>query len=538
MGEPEVTSGPDAVGRVDLLASWHHDWSGVRVLVLGIGVTGFAAADTLTELGCTVLVGAERADDDRARILSVIGAEFLSLDDESARHAAFAEFEPELVIVSPGFTPVHPDVLWSQDRGIAVWGDIELAWRLRDKVSPPAEWVLITGTNGKTTTTQLTATMLLHDGRRVAPCGNIGVPVLDAIRDPDGFDVLVVELSSFQLHWMPESGLGAVYPLASTCLNLAPDHYDWHGGAEQYARAKTKVFAHTRVACVYNLGDNATMAMVEQAEVQEGCRAIGFGAAVPGQSNVGVVDNFLVDRAFLDERRTTALELADLDDVAQAGLATPHGLANTLAAAALARAVGVSPAAVREGLRAFRVDAHRTELVLESADIVWINDSKATNPHAASSALSAYRSVVWIVGGLLKGVDLSPLVQAHRERLRAAIVIGADRSAVVAAFARHAPNLPLFEVESHQTESVMPTAVRLAAHVARSGDAVVLAPAAASMDQFVDYADRGTRFAEAVRDHHSNPAPDGTASSETASSERAEGGSDDHGPASPPTPHP
>lgn len=496
------------MARVDDLQSWHDDWSGLRVLVLGLGVTGFAVADTLAELGCGVIVAAHRPDHDRARILSVIGVELVELETAEQVPQQWVALDPELVVVSPGFRPEHPLVQWARERGTPIWGDIELAWRVRDKIAPPAEWVLVTGTNGKTTTAQLTATMLQQDGRRVAPCGNIGVPVLDAVRDPAGFDVLVVELSSFQLHWMPDDGPGAVRPLASTCLNLAEDHYDWHGSAEAYGAAKAKVYAHTRVACVYNLTDDATMQMVEQAEVQEGCRAIGFGATVPGPSDVGVVDNIIVDRAFLDERRTSALELAELADVVAAGLATPHGLANTLAAAALARAVGVAPVSVRDALRRFRLDAHRTELITIVSDIAWVDDSKATNPHAAASALSAYRSVVWIVGGLLKGVDLAPLVTEHRDRLRAAIIIGVDRDAVRAAFARHASALPLFEVDDRETDRVMPAAVRLAAGVAQGGDTVLLAPAAASMDQFVDYADRGNRFAAAVRQYLEGEAHD------------------------------
>ena len=489
------------MARPDTLQSWHDDWSGLRVLVLGLGVTGFAVADTLAELGCRVLVVADRADDDRARILPVIGVELAMVDRGADLPQAAVDLDPELVIVSPGFRPDHPHLQWALERSIPVWGDIELAWRVRDKVSPAAEWVLITGTNGKTTTTQLTATMLQQDGRRAAPCGNIGIPVLDAVRDPAGFDVLVVELSSFQLHWMPTVGPGAVVPLASVCLNIAEDHYDWHGSAEAYAAAKAKVYANTRVACVYNLSDAATVHMVEEADVHEGCRAIGFGASVPGLSDVGVVDNIVVDRAFLDERRTSALELAELADVAAAGLATPHGLANTLASAALARAVGVAPVSVRDALRRFTVDAHRTELIAVVNEIAWVDDSKATNPHAAASALSAYRSVVWIVGGLLKGVDISPLIETHRARLRAAIIIGVDRDAVRAAFARHAPALPLFEVDERETDDVMPAAVRFATDVALDGDTVLLAPAAASMDQFVDYADRGNRFAAAVRHH-------------------------------------
>ncbi|WAB83531.1 UDP-N-acetylmuramoyl-L-alanine--D-glutamate ligase [Microcella daejeonensis] len=497
--------------RLDELTSWHADWSQLRVVVLGLGITGFAAADTLAELGARVLVAASAPDEERARILPVIGVDLVEIGggDDAADIAALAAHEPELLVVSPGFRPEHPLLQWAERQGVPVWGDIELAWRVRDKIAPPAEWILVTGTNGKTTTTQLTATMLQEGGSRVAPCGNIGVPVLDAVRDPAGFDVLVVELSSFQLHHLPTSGPGALAPLASACLNLAEDHYDWHGSADAYRDAKAKVYAGTRVACVYNLRDEATMRMVEQAEVQEGCRAIGFAADTPGPSDVGLVDGILVDRAFHDDRRNSALELGTLADVAAAGLATPHGLANALAAAALARAAGTPVIAVRDALRRFRVDAHRTETVLEAAGIVWVNDSKATNPHAADSALAAFRSVVWIVGGLLKGVDIAPLVARHRSRLRAAVVLGVDRSAVLEAFARHAPDLPVFEVEADDTEGVMPGAVRAAAAAAHDGDTVLLAPAAASMDQFDDYADRGRRFASAVHQHHGEGAPHG-----------------------------
>lgn len=491
------------MNRLDDLTSWHADWSGLRVLVLGLGVTGFAAADTLAELGAQVAVAARNPDDDRARILPVIGVELIELEgsDEDAL-PRLAALEPELLIVSPGFRPDHAILRWAEAHGIPMWGDIELAWRVRDKIAPAAQWVLITGTNGKTTTTQLTATMLREAGIRAAPCGNIGIPVLDAVRDPAGFDVLVVELSSFQLHQLPTEGPGALGPIASACLNLAEDHYDWHGSAEAYRDAKAKVYANTLLACVYNRADAATMRMVEEADVVDGARAIGFGTDTPGPSDVGVVDDILVDRAFLDDRHRSALELGTLADVRIAGLATPHGLANALAAAALARAAGAPPLAVRDGLRAFRVDHHRTEIVRDEGGVMWVDDSKATNPHAANSALSAFRSVVWIVGGLLKGVEIDALVETHRERLRAAVVVGVDRAAVLAAFGRHAPELPVFEVEADDTEQVMPVAVRLAAAAAHDGDTVLLAPAAASMDQFADYADRGRRFQAAVREHH------------------------------------
>ncbi len=494
---------------LDALHSWHADWSGLRVAVLGLSVTGFSAADTLAELGADVLVVTENAAEEYARLLPVIGARLWegALDEVPAE---LAEFAPEVVIASPGFAPHHPVIAWVQASGIALWGDIELAWRVRDKVlrrdGTPADWVLITGTNGKTTTTQLTAAMLAAGGLRTAPVGNIGVPVLDAIRDPAGFDVLVVELSSHQLWYLSlNEGPGALSPHASVCLNLADDHLEWHGSFAAYRDAKAVVYRHTRVACVYNKADLATREMVEEAEVIEGCRAIGFDLGVPGPSDLGLVDGILVDRAFLEDRRTTALELATVPELAERGLAAPHIVANILAAAALARSLEVAPAAIAEALTSFRLDPHRIEVVAVTAGITWVDDSKATNPHAAASSLAAFPGAVWIIGGQLKGVDVSPLIAARGGGAKAAIVIGVDRGEVTEAFARHAPAIPVFEVDHTQTEDVMAQVVELAAGIARDGDVVLLAPAAASFDQFASYADRGTRFARAVQNRYGAP---------------------------------
>jgi UDP-N-acetylmuramoylalanine--D-glutamate ligase len=491
-------SGSEA--RLAQLTSWRSDWKNLRVAILGLGKTGFSAADTLVELGAVVLVLASRATSEHRQLLEVIGGRYL--EDPLERVPTELEaFDPELILVSPGFQPKHPILSWAGERGTAVWVDIELAWRVRDKVEPTAEWVLVTGTNGKTTTTQLVAHMLEQDGRRAAAVGNIGVPVLDAVRYPDGFDVLVVELSSFQLHWLQRTPEGTLAPWASVCLNLADDHLDWHGSFDAYRAAKAKVYTNTKVAAVYNRADEATRIMVEDAEVIEGCRAIGFGLDAPGPSDFGVVDGILCDRAFLDDRATTALELTTIRELADAGLGAPHSVANVLAASALARSLDVSPSVVRDALRSFAMDAHRTEVIASVDGIRWIDDSKATNPHAAAAALRAHESVVWIVGGLLKGVDIDELVRSHSERIRAAIIIGEDRSALLAAFERHAPAVGVYEVTETETSRVMPAAVRFAAAAARDGDVVLLAPAAASMDQFTDYADRGTRFANAVRSH-------------------------------------
>jgi len=481
------------------LTSWHADWKGLRVAVLGLGMTGFAAADTLVELGADVLVVAAKAPDETADLVGVIGAELLLEPDLDSVPERLAGFGAELVIVSPGFHPDHALLLWAAAEGVAVWGDIELAWRVRDKVRA-AEWITVTGTNGKTTTVQLATHLLAAAGHRVAAVGNIGVPVLDAVRDPTGFDVLVVELSSYQLHWINQTPEGSIFPFASVCLNLADDHLDWHGSADAYAAAKGKVYDNTRVACVYNLADEATRHMVEEADVVDGCRAIGFGLGAPGPSDLGVVDGIIVDRAFHDDRRNSAFELTTHGELQASGLDAPHSVANVLAASALVRAYGVAPATVRDALATFRIDHHRTETVELSADVLWVDDSKATNPHAAEAALRAFDPIVWIVGGLLKGVDIDDLVERNVKRLRAAVIIGTDRLALRSAFERHAPSLPVFEVEATDTEEVMPQVVRFAVAVAQPGDTVLLAPAAASMDQFDSYSDRGRRFQTAVRD--------------------------------------
>ena len=500
----------------DDLTSWHSDWSGLRVTVLGLGVTGFSVADTLVELGATVLVAAASSKAEQRQLLEVIGGRYLEHDLATVPDE-ITGFAPELIVVSPGFHPDNAVLVWALENSIPIWGDIELAWRVRDKVSPPAEWLLVTGTNGKTTTTQLATHILEQDGRRVAAVGNIGIPVLDAVRYPAGFDVLVVELSSYQLHWMNHTPNGTIAPWASVCLNIADDHLDWHGSRAEYELAKGRVYTNTRTAAIYNRADQVTIRLVENADVIEGCRAIGFGLDTPGRSDFGVVDGILIDRAFLEDRHSTALEISTREELDAVGLGAPHSVNNVLAASALVRSLDVDTAVLRAALLSFALDSHRTEFIAELGGVTWINDSKATNPHAAAASLRAYNSVVWIVGGLFKGVDVDALVEAHASRLSAAVLIGVDRLELKRAFARHAPELPVFEVDTTDTGDVMLAAVRLSAAAARPGDVVLLAPAAASFDQFTSYGDRGTRFAAAVHTHadqnHTEGDADGPSSS-------------------------
>lgn len=482
-------------------------------------MTGFSVADTLAELGADVLVLSESADEQYARLLPVIGARF-ALGSLADVPADLIDFAPEVIIASPGFSPSHPLIRWGQGMGIQIWGDVELAWRVRDKVvrpdGTPADWVLVTGTNGKTTTTQLTASLLVEGGLRAAPCGNIGVPVLDAIRDPSGFDVLVVELSSHQLWYLGQSRPeGELSPYAAVCLNLADDHLVWHGSADAYRAAKAFVYRNTRVACVYNKADKATMRMVEDADVVDGARAIGFDLGVPGLSDLGIVEGLLVDRAFLVDRASSALELTTLEDLDRVGLAAPHIVQNILAASALARSVGVEPEAIHSALQKFKLDAHRIQVIATHAGITWVDDSKATNPHAAASSLRAYPGAVWVVGGDLKGVDLADLIGDAGATARAAVVIGMQRTEVLAAFERHAPGVPVFEVDAGETGQVMTRVVEIAAGIIDGEGTVLLAPAAASFDQFTSYADRGHRFAEAVREWIGKGSADESGSSPT-----------------------
>ena len=474
------------------LHSWHANWRDLRVVVLGLGVTGFSVADTLAELGAKVLVVAEKADEELVDILDVIGVTHITGESAQGLPTQVIDFDPQLVVTSPGVKPEHELLAWAAKQNTPVWVDIELAWRLRDKTSKVADWIAVTGTNGKTTTVQMVEAMLNQGGFRAAACGNIGTPILDAIRDPEGFDALVVELSSFQLHYVKH-----IEPFSSAVLNLADDHLDWHGSFQAYSDAKAKVYENTQIACVYNLNDLATEKMVENADVQEGARAIGFTTGLPGRSHVGFVEDILCDRAFLDDRANSALEIATLDDLSNIGVLTPHLMANAAAATALARSYGVQPEDIKTALVNFRLDAHRIELVAEEDQIRWVDDSKATNPHAAAASLNSFEKVVWIVGGLLKGVDLGDLVSKYANRLSAAIVIGKEREAVLAALAQNAPGIPVTEISDQ--DNVMHQVVSAAKQLAKPGDVVLLAPAAASMDQFKDYADRGNQFAEQVK---------------------------------------
>jgi UDP-N-acetylmuramoylalanine--D-glutamate ligase len=465
-------------------------WSGVRAVVVGIGVSGFAAADNLTHVGAQVTVLAESADDrqrEQATLLEVLGARV-----RIGAGATAALPDTDLLVTSPGVPPTSPVITAARRRGVPVWGEVELAWRLRDREHPGA-WLCVTGTNGKTTTVQMLDSVLRAAGVRAVACGNVGLPIVEAVMDPEPYDVYAVELSSFQLHYTD-----SLSAHSAAVLNVAEDHLDWYTGPDpmrDYAADKGRIYQRAQKACVYNVADPVTEQLVRDADVVEGARAIGFTLGVPGPGMLGVVDDVLADRAFVEERRHSAAELCTVADLVSPA---PHVVENALAAAALARSYGVPPVAVREGLRSFRPAGHRIADLGEVGGVRYVDDSKATNPHAAASSLQAYRPVVWVAGGLAKGASFDDLVQSVGDRLRGVVLLGRDRAVIAAALSRHAPDVPVIDVADGDT-AVMDRVVEAAAGLAQPGDTVLLAPGCASMDLFENYGARGDAFAESVR---------------------------------------
>ena len=479
--------------NLDELTSRDANWSSLRVGVLGLGVAGFAAADALMQLGSQVsIIDSSSSDEvnERANILGSLGASvFLNASE-------LPEESLDLVVTSPGLTPQHPFHKQAELNGIPIWGELELAWRVRAK-SGSAPWLCVTGTNGKTTTTLMLESMLRSAGLRTEAAGNIGHSLVGVVMH-DELDVIAVEVGAPQLPFVH-----SMSPLASVCLNLASDHIDHFGNFSQYAQAKARIYERTQFAAVYNGHEDSTLSMVESAEVLEGCRAVGFTRGIPGLSELGVVDGALVDRAFIPNRRDYAQELALVSDIHPVG---DHNMENALAAAALARAFGginggdenrISPTAVRDGLRNFNPAPHRNALVASSGGVTYIDDSKATNAHAAHKSLSSYPSVIWIAGGLAKGQDFDDLVLAHAGRIKTAILLGTDAPLIADALTRHAPNVPVITLVTRET-SAMSEAVQIAHERAVSGDTVLLAPGCASWDMFTNYSHRGEVFAGAV----------------------------------------
>ena len=317
---------------------------------------------------------------------------------------------------------------------------------------------------------------------------NIGVSLVDAVLHQE-LDVIAVEVGAPQLPFWQ-----TVSPEAAVCLNIAEDHVDHFGSLDNYIAAKARIYRNVQRAAVFNVADDVTRQMVADADVMAGCRAVGFGLDVPAIGELGVVEDVLIDRSFVPNPAQEATELANFSDIHPFA---PHNVANALAAASLARAHGVPPEAVASGLRNFEPAGHRIALVAEVAGVRFIDDSKATNAHAAATSLRAYDKSVWIAGGLAKGQEFDDLIGSCADRIRAVVLLGKDRQVISEALARHAPDLPVVEVSRTDT-GAMAEVVAAAANLAQPGDAVLLAPGCASWDMFSNYGERGDLFAQEV----------------------------------------
>jgi UDP-N-acetylmuramoylalanine--D-glutamate ligase len=444
-----------------------------RFLILGAGVTGSAVASSLRSRGGLVTI-----TDDNAQ------------DAQRPETINLANFDA--VVISPGWRQDHPLVVQALSSDLHILNEIDLAWQIRSELAPQQKWLALTGTNGKTTTVEMVAKILQTAGLKAVACGNVGDTVIEAVDRESAYDYLVLELSSFQLHWAKQAQF-----VSAAILNIADDHLDWHGTFDAYAAAKFSILDRVDIA-ILNADDEQ---VVLRANRFTG-RKVFFSLDTPAPGEIGVVEELLVDRAFVADPLEAAM-ICELKDITPT---VPHNVSNALAAAALARTVNVSHEHIQKALQEFKPGRHRIETVYESNLVSWVNDSKATNPHAASASLMSHLSVVWIAGGLAKGAEMSSLVQRCKGRIKAAILIGADRQLIIDALQEHAPDIPRVLVDAPadytrggDSNSLMEAVVSQAAKLVATGDTVLMAPACASMDQFISYADRGDRFAAAVR---------------------------------------
>jgi UDP-N-acetylmuramoylalanine--D-glutamate ligase len=445
-----------------------------RILVAGAGVTGIACAHALNRKGAVVTLVDEK-------VTHLEGFEVLKPVQVSIN-------DYDHVFVSPGWREDHPLISRAKTAGLSLLNEIDFAWSIKN---PTQKWLALTGTNGKTSTVELTASMLRSGGLKAVACGNVGTTVIESVGSPENFDYLVLELSSFQLHWMEDPTF-----VASAILNIAEDHIDWHGSFDAYASEKISILENSTTGILN--GDDPQI--VSRTSHWLG-RKVFFAIDTPGPGEIGVVEELLVDRAFVSDPQEAEM-ISELSEVIPT---VPHNISNALAAAGLARAAGVSHEAIRKAIVAFTPGKHRIEKVLESEGITWINDSKATNPHAAAASIKSALSVIWIAGGLAKGASMGELVDRIQSRVRVAILIGEDRELIAREIRLRAPHIEIVDIKTPETYSrggldngLMEAVVRAAKSRAASGDTVLLAPACASMDQFVSYSDRGERFSKAV----------------------------------------
>ena len=436
-----------------------------KIAVLGAGVTGTAVLDFLVTRGINADIFDEKVPNAKRNV----------------------EDSYDLAIVSPGWRLDNPLVVALQSVGCELLSEIDFAWKVKEEIAPDQKWIALTGTNGKTTTIQMVQSIFDYSSLSGIACGNVGEPVISVLNSGDSYDYLALELSSFQLEWSQYAKYEAV-----ALLNIAPDHIDWHGSFDQYAAAKLRLLDASEIA-VINGEDSES---VLRASAWSG-RKIFYFLDTPQPGELGLVENLLIDRAFGGDP-SVAHDFAQLSDIRPT---VPHNVSNAMAAAGLALAIGITHDEIREGLQNFTLDRHRLEVVVEEDGIAWVNDSKATNPHAAAAALMSQISSIWIAGGLAKGAAMNPLIERCASRIKAAILIGQDAPIIATALSKEAPHIPYYLMPySGDSQELMREVVEKARELAVAGDTVLLAPACASMDQFKDYADRGEKFVAAVRE--------------------------------------
>lgn len=446
-------------------------FNGQRILILGAGLTGSAVARSLAKRGGDLTLADENPS---------VTSDYPVIH---ANNVLIQDFD--CVVISPGWRHDHPLVIAAHDAGLPLLNEVDLAWQIKSEIAPGQKWLAVTGTNGKTTTVEMVAAMLESGGVKATACGNVGQTVIEVVDRSDAYEVLVLELSSFQLHWAQQAQF-----VASAILNIADDHIDWHGSFDEYAQAKITILDRASTA-ILNADDGE---IVKRTSHWQGHKVF-YTLDTPAPGEIGLVEELLVDRAYVEDPQEASMfaELAEVKPM------IAHNVSNTLAAAALARSVGVSHEDIRSAIKGFRPSRHRIETILSADLINWVDDSKATNPHAATASLLSYESVVWIAGGLAKGAQMEELVERTSKRIKAAILIGADRALIEAALIKYCPEVPRVLIDGESSDELMEKAVTAAQGFAQSGDTVLLAPACASMDQFISYADRGDRFAAAVK---------------------------------------
>jgi UDP-N-acetylmuramoylalanine--D-glutamate ligase len=439
-----------------------------RTLVIGLAETGVAVARALRRDGDEVVVFEDTpsaTETYRARLHTMreIGVEVVEAPS-AARMQSAAEFD--LVVPSPLVRADHVALRAAIGAGVAVRSEIDLAG---ERSTRPV--VAVTGTNGKTTVTTMTAAMLDASGISAIAAGNIGRPLIEAV--DDDVDVVVAEVSSFQLAFVT-----TFRPRVAVLLAITPDHLDWHGSFEQYVAAKARIAENQGDGdlLVFDADNARAAAIAARAHVS----TVGVSSQADAVGCYRVVDDALVDAG--------AREIAQIASLQRA---LPHDRTNALCAAAAAIHVGASHEGVRAALRAYQTMPHRVALVGEAIGVRWYDDSKATNPDAALRAVSAFESVVLLAGGRNKGLDLSVLAGAS-PHLRAVVAFGEAGPDVAAAFKGTSVTVVVVDT--------MRAAVGAAKDHARSGDVVLLSPACASFDAYGGYAARGDDFAAEVRD--------------------------------------